>query len=182
MRIQANEKSIRQFFEHVKDDPSFEHSRKLFEKGQLPLEMVQILLARPDILEGFTGFSRSVYPGGRIERLLKEKVIIRASQLNECQFCVGSHCDFIRDFGISHGQELTPTNERERIALEYCEIVTKNANLVSDDLFAKLRRVFTDEEIIELTFVIGWINLLNRFNNALQIRYHGEYARLSATT
>lgn len=180
MRIHVNGETIRQFFEQVKDDPSFEHSRKLFERGHLPLEMVQVLLIRPDILKTFTGFSASVYPGGRIERVLKEKVIIRASQLNDCQFCVDSHCDFIRDFGIRPGDESTPTTEREQVAMEYCEYVTRDANLVSDDLFARLRRNFTDEEIVELTFVIGWINLLNRFNNALQIRYHGEYARLKA--
>jgi alkylhydroperoxidase family enzyme len=27
---------------------------------------------------------------------------------------------------------------------------------------------------VELTFAIGLITLLNRFNNALQVRYHGE--------
>jgi len=115
MRIIVDGERIRHFFGDVKDDPGFEHSRKLFESGQLPLEMVQVLLIRPDMLKTFTGFSSSVYPGGRIERVLKEKVIIRASQLNDCQFCVDSHCDFIRDFDIPPGHELTAITERERL-------------------------------------------------------------------
>lgn len=180
MRIQVNEEKISQFFCSVKDDPSFEHSKKLFDSGQLPLEMVQALLIRPDILKTFIGFASSVYPGGRVERVLKEKVIIRASQMNACQFCTDSHCDFIRDLGVPRGQETIHTTERERVALEYCEVVTRDANLVSDELFARLQKVFTDEEIVELTFAIGWINLLNRFNNALRIRYHDEYSMLKA--
>ncbi len=180
MRIRVDEAKIRSFFEEVKDDPSFEHSRRLSERGQLPLEMIQALLIHPDILRTFMSFTPSIYPGGQIERVLKEKMIIKASQLNDCQFCVDSHCDFIQDFGVRKGQELAPTSERERVALEYTEVVTKNANMVSEDLFARLKAVFTDEEIVELTFAIGWINMLNRFNNALQIRYHGEYGRLKA--
>jgi alkylhydroperoxidase family enzyme len=37
---------------------------------------------------------------------------------------------------------------------------------------------FTDPEVVELTFLIGYINMLNLFNNALGVRYHGEYSLL----
>ena len=30
----------------------------------------------------------------------------------------------------------------------------------------------------KLTFLIGYINMLNLFNNCLQVRYNGEYAIL----
>ena len=29
-------------------------------------------------------------------------------------------------------------------------------------------------EIVELTFLVGYINMLNWFNNALQVEYRGE--------
>ena len=35
---------------------------------------------------------------------------------------------------------------------------------------------FTDPELVELTFLIGFINMLNLFNNCLQVRYNGEYS------
>jgi alkylhydroperoxidase family enzyme len=38
-----------------------------------------------------------------------------------------------------------------------------------------LRAAFTDTEIVELTFHIGFITMLNRFNNALRVRYHDEF-------
>ena len=35
-----------------------------------------------------------------------------------------------------------------------------------------------DPELVELTFLIGYINLLNLFNNSLQVRYRGDYRAL----
>ena len=62
-------------------------------------------------------------------------------------------------------------DERERMAIEYTEQVTKDANKVADELFARLKQHFNDGEIIELTLSIGMINLLNKFNDALQIKF-----------
>ena len=39
-------------------------------------------------------------------------------------------------------------------------------------------RHFSDAELVELTFLIGYINLLNLFNNSLGVRYHGDYRAL----
>ena len=38
----------------------------------------------------------------------------------------------------------------------------------------QLHEHFTDPEIVELSFLIGYINMLNLFNNLLQVRYHGD--------
>ena len=43
---------------------------------------------------------------------------------------------------------------------------------------AEIHAEFTDPELIELTFLIGYINLLNLFNNSLGVRYHGDYRAL----
>ena len=43
----------------------------------------------------FAGFGNCVYPGGLLERRVKELVIITASHTNECQFCTNSHCDLV---------------------------------------------------------------------------------------
>ena len=46
---------------------------------------------------------------------------------------------------------------------------------MTDTLYQRLEGLFTQPEIVELTFLIGFINMLNRFNNALQVRYRGDY-------
>ena len=62
-------------------------------------------------------------------------------------------------------------DEHEKVTLEYAEQVTKDANGVTDELFERLKQHFNEGEIIELTLSIGMINLLNKFNDALQIRF-----------
>ncbi len=40
---------------------------------------------------------------------------------------------------------------------------------------------YSDPELVELAFLIGYINMLNLFNNCLGVRYHGEYSLLRPT-
>ena len=95
MRVTVTPEQIRSAFEAVKDDPSFDESRGLWERGQPPVEMLQAMCLRPEILRAFGGFGDGVYPGGLLERRVKELVIITASHANECQFCTNSHCDIV---------------------------------------------------------------------------------------
>lgn len=59
--------------------------------------------------------------------------------------------------------------EREKIALEYAEEMCKTPVSVPDQLFGSLRRVFTEDEILELTATIALENFRARFNHALKI-------------
>ena len=57
----------------------------------------------------------------------------------------------------------------ERIALEYADAMTITGRDVSDELFARLREVYSDDEIIELTAIIAWENSSSKFNRALRV-------------
>jgi AhpD family alkylhydroperoxidase len=184
MRVTVTPEQIRTAFEAVKDDPSFDESRGLWERGRPPVEMVQAMCLRPELLRAFAGFGHSVYPGGLLERRIKELVIITASTENDCQFCTSSHCDLVEIADILDEPlrmiELPPTLEpRERVAVEYTRAVMRDSNRIPAALEEGLKERFTDPELVELTFLIGYINMLNLFNNALGVRYHGEYAILA---
>jgi len=184
MRVTVTPEQIRTAFEAVKDDPSFDESRGLWERGRPPVEMVQAMCLRPELLRAFAGFGHSVYPGGLLERRVKELVIITASTENECQFCTNSHCDLVEIADILDEPlqliELPPHVEpRERVAIEYTRAVMRDSNRIPPALEEELKERFTDPELVELTFLIGYINMLNLFNNALGVRYHGEYAILA---
>jgi alkylhydroperoxidase family enzyme len=53
-----------------------------------------------------------------------------------------------------------------------------DSNHIPESLVGQLHEHFSDPEIVELTFLIGYINMLNLFNNCLEVRYNGEYALL----
>jgi alkylhydroperoxidase family enzyme len=60
-------------------------------------------------------------------------------------------------------------NAVERVALEYADSMTITGRDVSDDLFARLRSYYSDDEIVELTATIAWENSSSKFNRALRV-------------
>jgi alkylhydroperoxidase family enzyme len=183
MRVTVTPTQVQAAFEAVKEDPSFDESRALWERGRPPVEMIQAMCLRPEILRAFAGFGQSVYPGGLLERRVKELVIITASRTNDCQFCTQSHCDLVSIADILENplelvdqpSSLVP---RERLAVEYTRAAMTDSNAIPGSIADGLREHFTDPELVELTFLIGYINMLNLFNNCLGVRYNGEYSLL----
>lgn len=187
MRVTVSPEHVRAAFGAVAHDASFTESRRLAERGQLPVEMLQAMSLRPELLRAFAGFGGALYPGGLLERSVKELVILESSRSNECQFCTSSHVALIRRLGIAAEplaalDDAASRTERERLAIEYTRAAMRDSNRVPDDLFNRLKQRFTEPEIVELTFLIGFINMLNLFNNCLQVRYHDDYASLNEAT
>ena len=60
-------------------------------------------------------------------------------------------------------------DEAERVALEYADCMTITGREVTDELFARLRAIYTDDAIVELTAVIAWENASSKFNRALRV-------------
>ena len=59
--------------------------------------------------------------------------------------------------------------EKERVALEYADRITITNQDVEDELFSRLRRVFDEEALVELTAAIAWENASSKFNRALRV-------------
>ena len=59
-------------------------------------------------------------------------------------------------------------SERERIALEYADRVSATPVDVPDEFFARLRRLFSEREIVELTAHIAHENYNAKANRPLR--------------
>ncbi len=59
--------------------------------------------------------------------------------------------------------------EKERVALEYADRITITNQDVDDELFSRLRRVFDEDALVELTAAIAWENASSKFNRALRV-------------
>ena len=183
MRVKVSPEQVKKAFAAVSGDPSFQESRALAASGKMPAEMIQALALRPEILRAFGGFGVAVYPGGLLERRVKELVIIESSRRNACQFCVNSHLALVKMMGLIaeplHAlDDVRTLPPRERLAIEYTRAAMTDSNRLPEALFDQLRKHFNDAEIVELTFLVGFINMLNLFNNCLQVRYNDEYAAI----
>lgn len=65
--------------------------------------------------------------------------------------------------------------EAERVALEYADCMTISGHDVSDGLFARVRRHYSDDQIVELTATIAWENFSSKFNRALRVPSQGFF-------
>ena len=61
-------------------------------------------------------------------------------------------------------------SERETAALDYADAIVESHE-VSEEVFAEVRRHFSEEEIIELTATITWEICAAKFNRALEIEW-----------
>ena len=106
-----------------------------------------------------------------IESKLKALVEIRVSQINGCGFCVDRHSMEARSVGESQQRldSLVVWNkspffsDRERAALEWTESVTLCAESgVPDEVYLAVRKIFSEKELVDLTYLIINMNGLNR--------------------
>jgi alkylhydroperoxidase family enzyme len=58
---------------------------------------------------------------------------------------------------------------RERLALEYAELMALEHTAIGDAFFRRLRAEFTDAEIVELTMAIGQYIGFGRFLHVLEV-------------
>jgi alkylhydroperoxidase family enzyme len=59
--------------------------------------------------------------------------------------------------------------ETERLVLEYADAMTITGRDVSEELFARLREIYDDDALVELTMLIAWENSSSKFNRALRV-------------
>jgi alkylhydroperoxidase family enzyme len=64
-------------------------------------------------------------------------------------------------------------DEVERAALAYAEAMTITGQRVDDALFARVRRHFSEAQVVELTAAVALENFRSKFNVALGIEAQG---------
>jgi AhpD family alkylhydroperoxidase len=113
-----------------------------------------------------------------LDKTLIELVKMRASQINGCAYCLDMHSKDLRRLGqseqriylLSAWEESPLYTARERAALAWTEALTLISQTHAPDaVYDEVRRHFDDKELIDLTTLIGMINLWNRL--AISLRY-----------
>lgn len=61
--------------------------------------------------------------------------------------------------------------------IEYADSMTISGREVVDELFARLRRFYEDDALVELTATIAWENASSQYNRALRIPSQGLWKR-----
>ena len=103
--------------------------------------------------------------GVTIWELLK----LRASQLNQCAYCLAMHSKQALEYGesinriiaLNAWQDAPLYNDKERAALALCEKLTLSQS-IDDDFYLALAELFDQQNLVTLTVAINAINSWNR--------------------
>ena len=107
-----------------------------------------------------------------LEPSLLDLIKLRASQINDCAYCIDMHSKDARTGGeteqrlysLSIWRETPYYTDRERAALAFTEAVTLIAERrVPDDVYKQAQQQFSEEELVKLMLGIVTINAWNRF-------------------
>ena len=121
-------------------------------------------------------YSDGVKAASTIEPKTRELVKVRASQINGCAFCLDMHArealelgeDPRRLYTVSAWRDTEFFTGAERAALELTEAVTRISEAgVPDEVYARVRGHYSEEQYLDLLLLIGVINVWNRLSVAL---------------
>jgi len=142
------------------------------------LENHAILARRPEIFRGFRTMWDALDAGSLLGARLAFLVNIRLSGLIGCSVCIGANSILGRKAGITEEELLALRGplpdgmfcEREAAALAYSDALAAS-NDISEDVFERVQRSFSEEEIIELTATATFEICVAKFNRALGVEW-----------
>jgi len=110
---------------------------------------------------------------------LRELGQTRAGFARGSQFVFSQHCKAARAVGLSEAQvEAIPSwassdlfSPLERAVLAYTDALVLESGRVGDALFESLRKALSDEEILELTYIVCTYDLHATMCRALRLEY-----------
>ncbi|MFQ5730225.1 MAG: carboxymuconolactone decarboxylase family protein [Waddliaceae bacterium] len=146
------------------------------------LESSKIWARSPSVFLGLSAFFGSLErKRSPLSPQLRALVTVRVSHVNHCKFCVDLNSARLLSLGESEEklqelpkfQESELFTEKEKVALEYSDAITYTDQEITDALFPRLQKHFSDDEIVELTGLIAFQNCSSKFNSALGIPPQG---------
>jgi uncharacterized peroxidase-related enzyme len=145
-------------------------------RGNVPY-FFRTLAHRPEIFRTAAAHMEAVLKTGTLSTKLKELVVVRTSQLNCTAYCLASHTAISLKLGwtaeqlesLKEWRSSPAFSEAEREAIHLAEVMTLQSHDFSDEDMRRLRRFYSEGEVIELMAAIGLFNYFNRFNNMLRM-------------
>ena len=145
------------------------------ERGSV-LHLYAMLLHSAPVAEGWLRYLTAIRHECALPGLLRELVIMRVAQLNGAPYEAQQHAPIALREGMTQAQidalgqwpESGLFDETQRAVLAYCDAMTRTVH-VPDDVFAAVRAVMDNRNLVELTAAIGAYNMVSRFLEAMQI-------------
>ena len=146
-------------------------------RGGRLINVYRLMLHSPALANAWFEFNQAVRYGTEIDGQSREIAVIRVAILNNVEYVQRAHGpSYALKEGLTAEQvaaiaDWQPSklfNDRQRALLAYTDAMT-HAIEVPDNLFAELRKHFSERQTVELTMLIGTYNMFTRVLQALKI-------------
>ncbi|KAF2851323.1 4-carboxymuconolactone decarboxylase-like protein [Plenodomus tracheiphilus IPT5] len=175
--------------EYIPDPPNFKDPeeqavvervlQRRGDKGLIALD--RTLLHSPPVADGWNAFLGAIRTKASLPTSIRESAICRVAVLNKAWYEWESHSPILASApGITKAQVLATLNSppyapdttamdsAHAAVLAYTDAMTLDVR-VSDEVFANLKKEFTDKEVVEITATIASYNCVSRFLVALDV-------------
>jgi len=148
-----------------------------------PLQALDLaLLHSPNVADGWNSFLGAVRTKTSLDDGVREIAICRVAVLNGATYEWEHHAPLAKKGGVSEeGIHLLALNtvhsraaegpgldEKQWAIVKYTDAMTKDVK-VPDDVFADLKKHFSDQEVVEITATVAAYNCVSRFLVALDV-------------
>jgi uncharacterized peroxidase-related enzyme len=143
--------------------------------GFVPNSML-ILQRKPKIVKAMAQLTAAVWePEGEVDRAFKRLVAHVASRAAGCQYCMAHTAGGALLFGVDPKKveavwdfRTSPLySDAEKVALDFAIAAASQPNGVTDEMFAEMRKHWSETQIVEIVAVIAAFGFLNRWNDTM---------------
>jgi uncharacterized peroxidase-related enzyme len=131
---------------------------------------------KPKIVKAFAQLNAAVMdPAGEVDLGFRRLLGHVASKAAGCLYCQAHTLLGAHNFGVSD-EKLAAVwdyarsplyDEKERVALDFALAAAAQPNAVTDELFERLRKHWSEGQIVEILGVVAMFGFLNRWNDTM---------------
>lgn len=167
-------------------------TKAVYDKAEARFEMVlnifKITGNAPEIGAKMWEIFFEILQDGRVDWATKELLILKATKMGDCLYCVTQHEVVSERLGISPEKQADIVGveyrtsphftEAERAILDLCAQVVLDPEQIRAETWAEVRTHFADDQIVEILATIGAYIQVSKFGDALGVGlepvFHGR--------
>ena len=131
---------------------------------------------KPKLVRAFVQLQSAFWdPESKVDRVLKRLIGLVASRTVGDSYSMAHTASGALHFGVSEKKVAEISNyknsplfsDAERSALDLAIAASSVPNMVKDEMFAELRRHWSEEQIVEIVATVAALGFLNRWNTTM---------------
>ena len=167
--------------EHIDEADCKEFLEKAIANGKPGPEFQAIRAHAPGVMRSFTKTREWIYHEGVLDFAFKEFLRAYIAISGDCSYCSNQgvaraiNTDDDEKFEMLNYEKSDKYSHREKLAMRYADAIMWNPDLADDAMWVDLRAEFTEPELVELGYWVGftfggqrWLRTLGSQQGQLQ--------------